>query len=1540
MNLLNTEAYKYHQKIENPDKNKSDKFGSSIAVNNDTMVVGAINATGKVETSGAVYLYILKDDEWKFHQKIIASDGGASDNFGQSVAISEKHLIVGAYTHGTNDQGAVYVFEKSAKNKFDFVQKLSPNSSELINNYFGRSVSINGNDLVIGAWGDSSKSGSVYFMKYNTTNSKFEEVTKEKHPSSQVNAYFGFSVDVHNAVTVIGSHGDVTNGKNSGACMVYRKSGRTWKHFTTLYPKGVRNANTEFGYSVKVLFNRILVSAYADDNTVADGGSCYMYIIDNDEVNFVNKLTPKQLKSFDLFGSGIDMVENFAVIGSRGNSGESAKKLPSVFNCWDMANYQTGSLLYPTTGSAQLNLKGSYFFQDNAQRGKVFNFPAKNSNVNIWSPDIWDSYIESGTFSWSFWVNPRTHFASFNPTNYYGAVMSKWYTANKNGDRNTFIIYLHGVFVSSYDYATSINDDWKPPLNEWTHMTYVLNEGNCKIYVNGEEAETTSKPRTTNGFPSHENHKFKPNNTTFRIGAVGTSNAGSYTLNGMLDEIQFFTTAISPEEVRGNYKNTSINTGIGSAYIAEIPKTLELNTEDPTPTPTPTPTATPTPTPTVGDDECMMTIYYEIHLRDGEQSARLVSEVHDIRKIKKSDDVQKITEVMVKLNRPKLIEGDPKLHFIKNVRASIGEVGKAEVKERGVELTYYDKSIENEECQFMNIECEVSYTYEIPPVLSNCTFGELPETPTPTPTPTPVPDPVEEYSEIVKTDKKYTLLSIGVNSLLPSIKADNPDTEVELVYVEELINNLDLITQIGVDELNNVGILVRNPEKLSRDLGGKNTQYFYEASRTRPFYLQKNTNGYKHTYNGSHPFSKFNLYIKSWPGTFNYLIRREGSNLSRLPDISVQYVSSPPYDYKPIGFKNAKPYWQGRYKNGTAVVWYENNKWNWNIAFTGYDRELCSATTEGGDNPWDVSPLRHNPNPVGWKNQGISVVINETAPRGVNISDESLIARWHVNSTSMPNSSSVGDQYVGLLNYTGNIFFDTDPHIKNIKVSSNNPTKYIRGIEVQENKSPTIKGPPYIYIDSKIPSMDNFTIGFFYKPLDENSKDVTDIKNIEKFAQGVFCNNYSRDEFFKMFTLKNTQKISGVNIVRYFDKPVPDSGTSLYIDGKAFEKPELLVSKLNKGSSYYVSMRYKKPNEIEQTKLVGGEYSTTEKNYDGASLYTNFENTVKKDYADSEIEIIYIEDLISDPSIIESFTPAKLSNIGFLVRDPKKLSNIGGNTNTYFYDQTTHRIKRPYYLQLGTSGLTHTYGGQHPFRKYNLYIKSWMGSRRYFIRSMKAEQKNAYTRTSTAYNFGVNPSLVEKNIISENQSSNYTTQIMSLEHLIENKHIIKELGNDFFNNVQIKIETPTKLQGYGRSYNTWAVGNRTWYLQKNTNGAIWMYNGEHPLREFNLYIKSWPGSRNAILLNEPTSGSASPEGEFEIEMIDLLSENKTKITKEIKNHDFIIDWNKISKLSVGGGSNCVIADFRLYNRILDDQEINEIINVNNPDFNSSGPSFP
>ena len=101
-------------------------------------------------------------DDFSERVKMVASDAAADDNFGWSVAIDGDTVVIGAYNAGTG--GAVYVLRASDGAE---LAKLTA-SDAAAGDYFGISVDIDGDTVVIGATGDDddgTSSGSVYVFE-------------------------------------------------------------------------------------------------------------------------------------------------------------------------------------------------------------------------------------------------------------------------------------------------------------------------------------------------------------------------------------------------------------------------------------------------------------------------------------------------------------------------------------------------------------------------------------------------------------------------------------------------------------------------------------------------------------------------------------------------------------------------------------------------------------------------------------------------------------------------------------------------------------------------------------------------------------------------------------------------------------------------------------------------------------------------------------------------------------------------------------------------------------------------------------------------------------------------------------------------------------------------------------------------------------------------------------------------------------------------------------------------------------------------------
>ena len=110
-------VWSQQQKLEASDAAAGDVFGISVAISGDTVVVGAWLDDGAAGVDqGSAYVFVRSGGVWSQQQKLEASDAGAGDGFGLSVAISGDTVVISAvFDDGPAgaDQGSAYVFVRS-----------------------------------------------------------------------------------------------------------------------------------------------------------------------------------------------------------------------------------------------------------------------------------------------------------------------------------------------------------------------------------------------------------------------------------------------------------------------------------------------------------------------------------------------------------------------------------------------------------------------------------------------------------------------------------------------------------------------------------------------------------------------------------------------------------------------------------------------------------------------------------------------------------------------------------------------------------------------------------------------------------------------------------------------------------------------------------------------------------------------------------------------------------------------------------------------------------------------------------------------------------------------------------------------------------------------------------------------------------------------------------------------------------------------------------------------------------------------------------
>lgn len=316
----------YQTKIVPNDGAAKDKFGYSVAISDDFLVVGAANATGNEQNSGVVYLYQNISGVWIEHSKLFAADGEADENFGYSVGISGGNLIVGAL----RDKSA-YIFEYHEDS--DAWLQAAKLTVKRDHDYFGISVGISGDTAVVGAPSKytylSSLGGEndvVYVFKRNSAGCwpQIDELTADEGGNGD---YFGWSVAISGNNIVVGAYADSKKADWSGAAYIFEKvESDKWEEKKRLTPEGA-SANDQFGYSVSISGNVIVVGCYADSiGRKKRQGSAYVFE-PNESGNWTKseKLIASDGEPWGMFGYSVNTSGSGEkiIVGAYGNGGSA-----------------------------------------------------------------------------------------------------------------------------------------------------------------------------------------------------------------------------------------------------------------------------------------------------------------------------------------------------------------------------------------------------------------------------------------------------------------------------------------------------------------------------------------------------------------------------------------------------------------------------------------------------------------------------------------------------------------------------------------------------------------------------------------------------------------------------------------------------------------------------------------------------------------------------------------------------------------------------------------------------------------------------------------------------------------------------------------------------------------------------------------------------------------------------------------------------------------------------------------------------------------
>lgn len=273
----------------------NDQFGYSVAISGDYAIVGAIKEDhdandGTIITTtdaGSAYIFKNSNGTWTQIQKIVASDRQSYDQFGYAVAISGEYAVIGARYEDHNAtggdavsaSGSAYVF-KNIGGVWTEMQKIVA-SERGSDDWFGYAVSISGDYIVIGAYGEDhdavegaalSKAGSAYVFKRSAET--WTQVKKLVAADRETNDKFGWAVAVSGDYAIVGAHDEDHNFDNdvyraaSGSVYLFANHSDEWNQIKKVTASD-RDSGDHFGYSVAIAGDYAVVGAYQEDENVA-----------------------------------------------------------------------------------------------------------------------------------------------------------------------------------------------------------------------------------------------------------------------------------------------------------------------------------------------------------------------------------------------------------------------------------------------------------------------------------------------------------------------------------------------------------------------------------------------------------------------------------------------------------------------------------------------------------------------------------------------------------------------------------------------------------------------------------------------------------------------------------------------------------------------------------------------------------------------------------------------------------------------------------------------------------------------------------------------------------------------------------------------------------------------------------------------------------------------------------------------------------------------------------------------------------------------
>jgi PKD repeat protein len=260
------------------DPGTSAGFPSDVAISDRFALVGDASHDALADGAGAAYLFERQwDGKWIERALLLASDGAEGDRFGQAVALTNDLAVVGAPRKdaGGPNNGAAYVFERQPDGTWLEAAKLTGSGGGSSSHHLGQAVAVSGSRIIVGAprfyFDGAPDDWGAAFLFERQPDGSWPSVATLALEQPFPEAGFGHAVALDGDRAVVGAPFDDHTQSMAGSATVFdRQPDGTWAHTQKLRPKFGDAINNQFGQSVDLEGDRVIVGM-PGETTLAEG---------------------------------------------------------------------------------------------------------------------------------------------------------------------------------------------------------------------------------------------------------------------------------------------------------------------------------------------------------------------------------------------------------------------------------------------------------------------------------------------------------------------------------------------------------------------------------------------------------------------------------------------------------------------------------------------------------------------------------------------------------------------------------------------------------------------------------------------------------------------------------------------------------------------------------------------------------------------------------------------------------------------------------------------------------------------------------------------------------------------------------------------------------------------------------------------------------------------------------------------------------------------------------------------------------------------